>query len=61
MDQNLNDDQKMIRENVRRLCARFDDAYWLERDREGGYPRDFADALATDGWIGIAMPHSRLM
>src|SRR5205814_5385312 len=34
----------------------FGDDYWLERDREGGFPADFHRALARDGWLGIAMP-----
>src|SRR5205814_5408469 len=36
----------------------FGDDYWLERDREGGFPADFHRALARDGWLGIAMPEA---
>jgi acyl-CoA dehydrogenase len=52
----LTPEQRAIRDSIRRLCARFDDAYWLARDRDGVFPRDFVNALAADGWIGIAMP-----
>jgi len=52
----LSDEQQMIRENVLRLCERFDDAYWLARDRDGEFPRDFVAAFAAGGWIGTAMP-----
>jgi len=45
-----------IRDAVLDLCARFDDAYWLERDRTGEYPREFRDAMAGAGWLGIALP-----
>jgi len=31
-------DQERIRDAVQKLCARFDDAYWLERERKGGFP-----------------------
>jgi acyl-CoA dehydrogenase len=49
-------EQERIREAIARLCERFPDDYWLERDREGGFPDDFHQALARDGWLGIAMP-----
>src|SRR5437879_6213633 len=39
-------------------CTRFGDDYWLERDRAGGFPADFHQALARDGWLGIAMPEA---
>jgi len=43
---------------VQRVCAPFDDGYWLEKDRTGGYPYDFQRALAAAGFIGIAMPEA---
>ena len=52
----LSDEQQMVRENVLRLCERFDDGYWLARDRDGEFPRDFVAAFAAGGWIGTAMP-----
>src|SRR5712664_142489 len=51
-------EQERIREAIAKLCARFGDDYWLERDREGGFPADFHQALARDGWLGIAMPEA---
>ncbi|OZI77845.1 acyl-CoA dehydrogenase family protein [Bordetella genomosp. 12] len=56
MDFALNADQQAIREAVGQTVARFDDDYWLERDREGGFPEDFYRAMADAGWLGIAMP-----
>ena len=53
MDFALTDDQTQIKDAIARICARFDDAYWLRRDREGGFPTDFYDALAAEGWLGI--------
>jgi acyl-CoA dehydrogenase len=56
MDLMLSDEQQMIRDSILRLCADYGDGYWLERDRDGEYPRAFAAALAAGGWLGIAMP-----
>jgi acyl-CoA dehydrogenase len=49
-------EQERIREAVAKLCERFPDEYWLKRDRDGGFPADFHQACARDGWLGIAMP-----
>ncbi|HKQ29591.1 MAG TPA: acyl-CoA dehydrogenase family protein [Burkholderiales bacterium] len=56
MDFALSEEQERIRDAIAKLCARFDDDYWLKRDREGGFPADFHQAMARDGWLGIAMP-----
>jgi acyl-CoA dehydrogenase len=49
-------EQEQLRDAVRRLCGRFGDDYWLQKDREGGFPHDFHKAFAEAGWLGIAMP-----
>ena len=51
-------EQDRIRTSIERLCARFDESYWLTRDREGGFPEEFYRAFADDGWLGIAMPEN---
>jgi acyl-CoA dehydrogenase len=51
-------EQERIREAIGRLCAGFGDDYWLKKDREGGFPADFHQAFARDGWLGIAMPEA---
>jgi acyl-CoA dehydrogenase len=56
MDFSLNAEQQQIREAMLKLCARFDDGYWLEKDRSGGFPHELHGALAADSWLGIAMP-----
>src|SRR3989449_4189818 len=58
MDFSFSAEQERIREAIAKLCTRFGDDYWLERDREGGFPADFHQALARDGWLGIAMPEA---
>ena len=56
MDFSLSPEQEQIRDEVRKLCAQFDDAYWLEKDRSGTFPHELHVALAQAGWLGIAMP-----
>ena len=52
----LTDEQKAIEESVKRLCGRFDKAYWLDIDTTGEFPTEFFDAMAADGWLGVCMP-----
>ena len=56
MNFDYTDEQLEIERAVAAICTRFDDAYWLARDREGGFPHDFHAAFAEAGWLGIAMP-----
>ncbi|MFT4583584.1 MAG: acyl-CoA dehydrogenase [Gammaproteobacteria bacterium] len=56
MDFSFTDDQLQIRENVLKLCAAFDDQYWLDRDRDGEYPEEFCRAISDGGWVGVAIP-----
>jgi acyl-CoA dehydrogenase len=56
MEFSFSPEQERIREAVAKLCERFPDEYWLKRDTEGGFPADFHQAMAKDGWLGVAMP-----
>ena len=56
MNFDLTEEQEQIRAAIERLCEPFDADYWLRKDREGGFPDDFHQALAQAGWLGIAMP-----
>lgn len=58
MDFNLSDEQQSIRAAIQRICERFVDAYWLQRDRDGGFPHDFHQAFIDDGWLGICIPEA---
>jgi acyl-CoA dehydrogenase len=58
MDFAFTANQESIRDAVAKICTRFDDAYWLRKDKEGGYPSDFHRALADAGWLGICIPES---
>src|SRR5437667_11123491 len=59
MDFSLSPEQQQIRDEVRKLCLQFDDAYWLEKDRSGEFPHELHAALAAAGWLGIAMPDNQ--
>ena len=54
----LDEDQRLIAEAVRGVCAGFDDDYWAARDREHEFPWDFYRKMAEGGWVGIALPGS---
>ncbi len=58
MDFALTPEQERIREAIAKLCERFGDVYWLERDADGEFPAEFHQALAKDGWLGVAMPEA---
>ena len=51
-------EQEAIREAILQVCKPFDAAYWLERDRNGGFPLDFHKAIADAGWLGVCMPEA---
>ncbi len=56
MNFDLSPEQTQIQNAIERVCAPFDDEYWLARDRQGEFPHDFHRAMADSGWLGIAMP-----
>jgi acyl-CoA dehydrogenase len=56
MDFALTQSQETIRDAVEVLCRDFDDAYWLNKDREGGFPFEFHKAMADAGWLGVCIP-----
>jgi acyl-CoA dehydrogenase len=59
MDQSLygeNENHHLIRPAVRRICSRYPDEYWSEKDRDGQFPWEFFRDMAGAGWIGIAIP-----
>ncbi|HKK35097.1 MAG TPA: acyl-CoA dehydrogenase family protein [Paracoccaceae bacterium] len=50
------EDHPEIREEVRKLCARFPDGYWRELDRERAYPTAFVEALTEAGYLAALIP-----
>ncbi|RCW69459.1 acyl-CoA dehydrogenase family protein [Pseudorhodoferax soli] len=58
MDSTLSPAYREIRDAILQVCAGFDADYWLRKDREGGFPIDFHQALAQAGWLGICIPQA---
>ena len=56
MDFSDSEDHRAIRDGVNAVVRRFDDEYWLARDDDGEFPREFHRAMADAGWLGITMP-----
>ena len=56
MDFELTEEQRLIRSQIRDLCADFGDEYWREKDRNHEYPAEFFEAFADGGWCGISIP-----
>ncbi|TDO02856.1 acyl-CoA dehydrogenase family protein [Halomonas ventosae] len=45
-----------IRDGVRGLCAKFDDAYWRAVDERKEFPEEFVSALTEAGWLAAMIP-----
>jgi acyl-CoA dehydrogenase len=56
MDFNLTQEQRHIREEIRRACREFPDAYWREVDGKGEYPDAFVRKLTELGWLAAPIP-----
>ncbi len=50
------DDHADLRDAVRDLCGRYDDAYWRRIDEERGYPEAFTEELTKAGWLAALIP-----
>ena len=58
MDFTYTPEQDQVREAIATVCNQFGDDYWLERDRDGGFPIELHQALAKGGWLGICIPEA---
>lgn len=52
----LSEDQRLIRDSVAELARKFDDQYWMGKDRDHEFPTEFYRAIADGGWLGICIP-----
>jgi len=50
------EDIVLIREAVAAVCRQFDDDYWAACETGHRFPTEFYAAMASGGWIGIAIP-----
>ena len=56
MDFNLTQEQLQIRDEIRKVCSDFPDAYWREIDRQKDYPDAFVRKLSELGWLAALIP-----
>ncbi|MEM9138602.1 MAG: acyl-CoA dehydrogenase family protein [Pseudomonadota bacterium] len=56
MDFSLTPDQQSLLDGLTGALQPFDDAYWLDCDRDARFPDAFVKAMADGGWLGITMP-----
>jgi len=56
MDFNLTPEQRQIREEIRKVCGEFPDAYWREIDKKRAYPDAFVQKLTELGWLAAPIP-----
>jgi acyl-CoA dehydrogenase len=56
MDFNLTPEQQQIREEIKKVCGDFPDAYWREIDSKKDYPEAFVRKLSELGWLAALIP-----
>ncbi|MDQ3461222.1 MAG: acyl-CoA/acyl-ACP dehydrogenase [Deinococcota bacterium] len=54
----MNDLHEDLRQGVRKLCARYPDAYWRELDLVEGYPDAFIRAMTEAGYLAALIPEA---
>jgi alkylation response protein AidB-like acyl-CoA dehydrogenase len=45
-----------VREAITRICLKYPDEYWAEKDSLRQFPWELYHDLAKDGWLGICLP-----
>jgi len=56
MDFSLTDDQLLIRDAVREVCAGFPGQYWRDLEASGEYPAEFVATMTRLGWLSVLIP-----
>src|ERR1700757_1656424 len=56
MDFNLTQEQLQIRDEIRKVCREFPDAYWRDIDKKKEYPEAFVRTLSELGWLAALIP-----
>lgn len=52
----LNEEQRLIQNEVQNICSEFGSEYWQTQDRKAEYPTEFADAITEHGYLGTVIP-----
>jgi len=50
------DSQRTVREAIAKICSKYPDEFWLQKDTAKQFPHELHADLAKDGWLGICMP-----
>src|SRR3954451_6342221 len=50
------EDHAEIREEVRKLCAKYPGAYWRDLDARRAYPTEFVSELTKSGFLSVLIP-----
>jgi acyl-CoA dehydrogenase len=56
MDFNLTPEQQQIRDEIKKVCREFPDAYWRDVDGQKAYPEAFVKKLSDLGWLAALIP-----
>ena len=56
MDFNLTTEQQQIRDEIKKVCREFPDAYWRGIDSKKEYPEAFVRKLSELGWLAALIP-----
>ncbi|VTU27166.1 Acyl-CoA dehydrogenase fadE12 [Variovorax sp. PBL-H6] len=48
--------RQQIHDSAKKICDRFDDAYWLDKDLKHEWPAAYHAAAKEAGWLGITIP-----
>ena len=56
MDFNLTTEQQQIRDEIKKVCQEFPDAYWRDIDAKKAYPDAFVQKLSALGWLAALIP-----
>ena len=56
MDFNLTAEQQQIRDEIKKVCREFPDAYWRDIDSKKAYPEAFVQKLSALGWLAALIP-----
>jgi acyl-CoA dehydrogenase len=49
-------DMLEIQKSVRQLCDKYGEDYWLQLDRDRGYPTEFVEELTRSGFLTVLIP-----
>ncbi|KAJ5142429.1 uncharacterized protein N7515_001216 [Penicillium bovifimosum] len=55
-DPDLSESQRMVRQEIAKICSDFPDNYWAKVDETHQFPTELYEALASQGWLGICLP-----